>query len=135
MSTITAVFVYGTLKQGQGNYHIACQAGQHTVTPAILDGHQLHDLGPFPAVVRGEGTVHGQLLDYGEGINQALKGLDMLEGFRGEGHPANLYNRVQATVISLGGKPVSCWVYVYARPLARPRHLPAGHWPLSSGAL
>lgn len=131
--SITAVFVYGTLKRGQGNYGIARAAGEHTVTPASLDGHQLHDLGPFPALVTGNGTVYGQLLDYGQGIDRALIDLDRLEGYRGPGRH-NHYNRVPVTAIRQDGRPVECWVYVYARPLDRARHLPAGHWPQTAGA-
>lgn len=137
MSNITAVFVYGSLKQGQYNYPVACRAGQHTVTPASLGGHQLHDLGPFPAVVTGQGTVYGQVLDYGHDISRALFQLDGLEGFRGFGNPHNHYDRAEVTATLEDGTTVPCWVYLYARNLERAgvRHLPAGHWPQTAGAL
>lgn len=137
----TKVFVYGTLKRGQVNYAVACRAGAHSVTPAKLTGFQLFDLGPYPALLAGEGNVYGQVLDYGPGINGALVALDRLENFCGTGNPDNYYNRVLTTALVLDPRAdaehlvsywVSCWLYVYNRPLEADRLLPEGVWPARS---
>ncbi len=69
------VFVYGTLKRGQGNHHWL--EGAVFLGEASLTGAVLHDLGPFPMAIEGDGTVHGEVY----GVNEAgLARLDRLEG-------------------------------------------------------
>ncbi|MFM7640223.1 MAG: gamma-glutamylcyclotransferase [Cyanobium sp.] len=55
----TLLFVYGTLKSGQPN-HGRLQ-GARCLGQASLPGACLHDLGPFPMAVAGEGSVAGEL--------------------------------------------------------------------------
>ncbi|MEI6830166.1 MAG: gamma-glutamylcyclotransferase family protein [Synechococcaceae cyanobacterium ELA445] len=54
-----AVFVYGTLKRGQGNHHwlrgAPCRGRRR------LLGARLHDLGPYPMAVPGDGVIHGEI--------------------------------------------------------------------------
>lgn len=128
---VSKVFVYGTLKQGQSSYNVSWQAGAHTVTPATLSGFQLFDIGPYPAVLEGDGVVYGQLLDYGLGINDALVILDRLEDFHGTGNPDNYYSRllVDALVSNPRDGPewhIPCWVYIYNRRLDIKKLLPEG---------
>lgn len=69
-----AVFVYGTLKRGQGNHHwlrgAPCRGRRR------LPGARLHDLGPYPMAVRGEGVIHGEIYALSAGD---LERLDELE--------------------------------------------------------
>ena len=109
------VFVYGTLKRGQPNHHLL--ASSRFLGLASLTGMQLHDLGPFPMAIPGEGTIHGEVY----GVPRAtLPALDRLEGV------PRLYGRCRRRLDD--GRRV--WVY-----LGRPhqvRHspaLPQGHWP------
>ncbi|MCT0207546.1 gamma-glutamylcyclotransferase [Synechococcus sp. CS-1332] len=70
------VFVYGTLKRGHGNHHWL--AGAPFQGDVELTGVVLHDLGPFPMAVTGEGTVRGEVY----AVDAAgLARLDRLEGY------------------------------------------------------
>jgi gamma-glutamylcyclotransferase (GGCT)/AIG2-like uncharacterized protein YtfP len=70
------VFVYGTLKRGHGNHHWLAEAP--FLGEAFLPDVVLHDLGPFPMAVPGEGVVRGEVY----GVDAAgLARLDRLEGY------------------------------------------------------
>ena len=70
------VFVYGTLKRGHGNHHWL--AGAPFLGEAVLPDVVLHDLGPFPMAVPGEGQVRGEVY----AVDAAgLARLDRLEGY------------------------------------------------------
>lgn len=109
------VFVYGTLRRGQANH--GWLAGARWLGEASLRGAVLHDLGPFPMAVPGDGVVRGEL--YGLDAT-TLARLDRLEG-----HP-RLYER-RWLALEDGRE---AWVY-----LGRPRQvrfvpaLPDGRWP------
>ncbi|MEB3322820.1 MAG: gamma-glutamylcyclotransferase family protein [Synechococcaceae cyanobacterium] len=109
------VFVYGTLKRGHGNHHWL--AGARFAGEAVLPGAVLHDLGPFPMAVPGEGRIHGEVYAVDGGI---LAALDCLEGC------PRLYQREQRALAD--GRPA--WVYLgRARQV---RHVPpigSGRWP------
>jgi gamma-glutamylcyclotransferase (GGCT)/AIG2-like uncharacterized protein YtfP len=115
------VFVYGTLKRGQVNHH--CLAQARWLGDAELPGLVLHDLGPFPMAVPGDGCIRGEL--YGVDA-EALARLDRLEGC------PRLYER-QRWSLRDGGL---AWVYL-GRPHQVPHSpvLPDGIWrgPCPSG--
>jgi gamma-glutamylcyclotransferase (GGCT)/AIG2-like uncharacterized protein YtfP len=70
------VFVYGTLKRGHGNHHWLAEASFQG--EAVLPNVVLHDLGPFPMAVPGEGLVRGEVY----AVDAAgLARLDRLEGY------------------------------------------------------
>ncbi len=70
------VFVYGTLKRGHGNHHWLAEAPFQG--EAVLPDVVLHDLGPFPMAVPGEGLVRGEVY----AVDAAgLARLDRLEGY------------------------------------------------------
>jgi len=108
------VFVYGTLKRGQSNHHWL--SGARWQGEVALAGLVLHDLGPFPMAVEGEGTVRGELY----AVDAAgLARLDVLEG-----HP-RLYNRLIRPL------PDGRQAWVYVGRAAQVRHapqLPDGDW-------
>jgi gamma-glutamylcyclotransferase (GGCT)/AIG2-like uncharacterized protein YtfP len=107
------VFVYGTLKRGEKNHHWL--EGASFQGEAELNGVVLHDLGPFPMAVVGEGTAIGEVYAV-EG--SGLARLDELEGY------PRLYDR---QVLSLcDGR--RAWVY-----LGRPRQV--RHAPVVAGGL
>jgi gamma-glutamylcyclotransferase (GGCT)/AIG2-like uncharacterized protein YtfP len=76
------VFVYGTLKQGGANHSVL--QGARLEGPALLEGWRLYDLGPYPCVVEGPGTVSAEAYQISQSI---LPRLDALEGY------PSLYNR------------------------------------------
>ena len=115
------VFVYGTLKRGEKNHHWL--EGARFQGEAELNGVVLHDLGPFPMAVIGEGTTIGEVYAV-EG--SGLARLDELEGY------PRLYDR---QVLSLGDGR-RAWVY-----LGRPRQVrdapvvAGGLWRANGGSL
>lgn len=125
------VFVYGTLKPGMGNAHVATgTAAPRLVVPARLEGHRLYDLGPFPAIeaAAAEAPVRGFLYDYDPHDWPAvLARLDALEGYA-PGRDGNLYNRVQVEVRTEDGRAVTAWTYVFARPLDGYALVASGDW-------
>ena len=106
------VFVYGTLKRGERNHHWL--EGASWQGEAELHGVLLHDLGPFPMAVIGEGTAIGEVYAVEE---RGLARLDELEGY------PRLYDR-QVLSLSDGRQ---AWVY-----LGRPRQV--RHAPLVVGS-
>jgi gamma-glutamylcyclotransferase (GGCT)/AIG2-like uncharacterized protein YtfP len=106
------LFVYGSLKRGQRAHHLL--QGLPWLGQAWLPGACLHDLGPFPMAVLGEGSIQGELY----GVSEAdLAALDRFEG------APRLYQRHWLSLAD--GR--SAWVY-----LGRPhqvRHVA----PLASG--
>ena len=126
-SSIRSVFVYGTLMPGGSNVHVAERGGPFTVREAYVEGFVLYHLEPegYPAMVAGEGRVHGVLLDY-DAIDAALVHLDALEGVAEE-PPYYRREIVEARPML---EPV--WTYLYARPqrLKQPgaQRIPTGRW-------
>jgi gamma-glutamylcyclotransferase (GGCT)/AIG2-like uncharacterized protein YtfP len=127
---VTRVFVYGTLKAGMASRHLVKPYLVET-RPAVARG-LLYDLPcGYPAMVPGEGTVHGELLTLRR-AERALQVLDCLEDFHGPGHAGNLYERVRTRVVTAEGEECEAWVYYWARPHELPalgRLLPGGRWP------
>ncbi|MEB3333081.1 MAG: gamma-glutamylcyclotransferase family protein [Synechococcaceae cyanobacterium] len=115
------VFVYGTLKAGQPNHHWLTQA--RPLGEATLPGAVLHDLGPFPMAIRGEGRVLGELYAVDA---DALMQLDRLEGV------PRLYERQQRPLAD--GR--LAWVYLgRTRQVRHSVALPQGLWPPLAVAL
>ncbi|MCS7058771.1 MAG: gamma-glutamylcyclotransferase [Meiothermus sp.] len=132
-----AVFVYGTLKQGQRNFEVARRAGWLCSEAAYVEGFQLYHLPRgsgrsygYPAAVYGEGRVWGEVQWFAE-LARALLLLDRLED---EGQE---YRRVAAWAHTEGKGRVWVWLYVYpslARVQeAQGRWLPQGFWPPHPG--
>jgi gamma-glutamylcyclotransferase (GGCT)/AIG2-like uncharacterized protein YtfP len=119
---LRTIFVYGTLQRGQRREPCWPCAPQ-CVTPGFVAG-RLYDLGPYPALVEGDGVVSGELWELPpEAMPETLAVLDEIEGYGG---PAgeNLYWRVTTAVhtdASLSD-PQPRRAYVYKM---RPSRLPA----------
>jgi len=117
------VFTYGTLRPSlaTGSAFRLVQGGA-VAGLATVRGN-LFDLGSFPALVAGEGEVHGELVRVG---NDAwLAALDAYEECDGP-HP--LYRREAWWARRPDGEAVWAWVYVYARPLEAARLIPSGDY-------
>jgi hypothetical protein len=108
------MFVYGTLKRGHGNHHWL--AGAPFLGEAELPDVVLHDLGPFPMAVIGEGLVRGEVYAIDAAV---LVRLDRLEGF------PRLYDR-QLLSLSDGRQ---AWVYLgRPRQVRRAPQVDGGSW-------
>ena len=115
------LFVYGTLKRGLANHHQL--AGARFVAEAVLDGVDLHDLGPFPMAIAGAGWARGEVYRVDD---EHLARLDRFEGV------PRLYERCRRSLSD--GRQV--WIYL-GRP-QQVRHspwLPEGCWPGRGAAL
>lgn len=97
------VFVYGTLMRGEAN-HDYYLSNSWCKGRATVSGFKMYDIGAFPGIVPGEGTVPGELykVDY-----ETLQRLDYLEG---EG---SLYIRRNVPVTMSTGERAFAWIYVY----------------------
>ncbi|MFM7314435.1 MAG: gamma-glutamylcyclotransferase [Cyanobium sp.] len=109
------LFVYGSLKRGQANHHHLADAPFEG--EAVIGGVQLHDLGPFPMAIPGEGRIHGELYRVDAG---RLALLDRFEGV------PRLYER-RILPLSDGR---GAWIYLGgARQVRHSPRLPTGRWP------
>jgi len=106
------IIVYGSLRRKQGNSHWMTNAqwlGEHQIK-----GFDLYNLGLYPGVVEGEGTVLGEVYR----IDASTLGeLDALRCKNGE------YKR-QLIQTPYG----SAWLYVYQRSVAGRPHIASGDW-------
>jgi len=115
---LDAFFVYGTLRPGQWNFRLIAPLVVETM-PATLHDHVLYGrLLPFPYAIPGRGRVVGDVLrvDLGS-MPEALRILDALEGYRGEGQP-NHYIRRTVSVVTGRGALLS-WVYLASMGASR----------------
>ena len=97
------IFVYGTLLSGHHNNSILADSellGSDTITGTLWA------VSSFPGFHSiGTSDIHGEIWNVD---NHTLETLDRLEGFLIQGHPNNLYNRVQVTT-NISKETV--WVY------------------------
>jgi gamma-glutamylcyclotransferase (GGCT)/AIG2-like uncharacterized protein YtfP len=107
------IFVYGTLKRG------GCRARfwpypPLSIEPATVRG-TLYDLGPYPALVPGEGWVRGELWRLrAEHVAPTLAALDAVEGYSVS--PGDLYLRVVVECRTADGGTCRAYAYQYAQP-------------------
>ncbi len=115
---IESVFVYGTLMTNMPNHKLV-KPFVKQVLPGKAKGI-LYDLPcGYPAMIRGEGIVKGELL-FLENMEEALDILDRLECFYGPDNPNNLYDRATEEIEYAGGKTIS-YVYLWVQEDDLPR--------------
>ena len=132
-----SVFVYGTLRPGQGNHARHVRGRTVSEEPAVLPGAILYEGPGYPfALPEPDSEVRGEILrpDPGQ-YASLLAALDELEGYR-PGARDNLYERELRTVRLADGSTADAWVYFAAAPLARRLRgsgtpLPDGWWPVA----
>lgn len=123
-------FIYGTLLQGEANSHLL-KKGIVGSARAYLEGAQLFDLGPYPMLVWGDGSVWGEVvvidpLHYA----RVRSALDRLEGVRSDAplQAGGLYHRCRVTV-DVGGRAQEAWTYIGKEEVARRgRLIQSGDW-------
>lgn len=121
------VFVYGTLKRGQGN-NLFLKDAQFLFEDIMLG--RLFDLGAFPAMIFGKGHVYGEVWKISPKI---LAQLDRLEGtphffFRSRQEVIKHHWKFGDSV--LGQFP---WVYrmtpeKLSQICAKAKYIPSGFW-------
>ncbi|MFJ6438215.1 gamma-glutamylcyclotransferase family protein [Streptomyces sp. NPDC091416] len=106
------VFVYGTLRAGQGNYFAILEGTTVQECDAVLDDYTLFGSGVPFAVQRDGRKVVGEVMDVDPELwAGVLHRLDRLEGYRGEGRN-NMYDRKVRTVTLADGSTIEAYVYL-----------------------
>lgn len=109
------LFVYGTLRNGYGNYYNYLDGYTVKELPAKIKG-VMYSLGAFPAVIKGDGEVHGELMFIDEKFYDfVLKQVDVLEGYV-PGRNDNMYNREIVLATLPDGAKIEAYVYYWAKP-------------------
>ncbi|MEM9539428.1 MAG: gamma-glutamylcyclotransferase [Cyanobacteria bacterium P01_E01_bin.42] len=126
------VFVYGTLKPGEVNYHRYCQGKAIAALPAYVFG-ELYDLPlGYPAMTPGRQKVWGMLLKFND--PELLQSLDRLEEYEpGRRREENEYQRQQVSLYHPSGEFLgSAWAYLMEREKVEQlggQPIPSGCWP------
>jgi gamma-glutamylcyclotransferase (GGCT)/AIG2-like uncharacterized protein YtfP len=111
------LFVYGTLKRGESRHWILHDFP--FLGRARAEGFVLYDLGPFPAMVLGDGVVYGEVYEVSD---EALKALDFVEG------SPFLYRRELIDVVFEDGVSLKAWAYVYNGDVKGYPRIESGEW-------
>jgi gamma-glutamylcyclotransferase (GGCT)/AIG2-like uncharacterized protein YtfP len=111
-------FVYGTLRQGQGNNRVVA-AGAERYAAGELKGIGIYGAGrgfPYAAEHDSENArTRGEIiwLTNNQAGQDARQGMDWLEGFNSNNPLASHYERRLHTATDIeSGKPVDVWVYL-----------------------
>ncbi len=134
------IFVYGTLRHGQGNYHWALEGRTQAEYPAVLTGHAIYPAahGGFPYLTEADphSAVLGELMViHPHCYAQVLANLDRLEGYRPHAADSH-YQRVRRQVTyrhpHSGQHLAVAWAYLAgpeaAARLAAAQPIPHGDW-------
>ena len=98
------IFVYGTLLKGKCNYNRFLAPAEPEMRGEI-EGFEMYDLGAFPAIVKGDGRVKGEVYKVNP---EQLARIDRLEG---EG---TLYTKEKVKVEGYHfNEEVDAYVYIY----------------------
>ena len=130
---VPAVFVYGTLRPGRRNWHVAAPLCV-THEPATLPGYGLYALAyPVVAPVTDGGT-RGDLLHLRPDRADAdLERLDAFEGVDAVRPDRSYYERVLTEVVTDDGSRHAAWVYLpgldLGSQIASDRRVPGDDWP------
>lgn len=94
------LFVYGTLRPGSPNYKQLCEGRVKAAFQALARGHLFHLPAGYPALVKGEAWVHGEIICFDD--PQLLRELDAFEDYDpSRPRSGNLYQRTSITVYDM----------------------------------
>lgn len=136
------VFVYGSLRVGEGNYRRLAEGNTEREVAAVLPGHRMYrnwiydDI--YPCVVDGaaDEAVLGDLLDLrADRYESVLATLDQLEMYDPATH-SGPYLRVRRVAFAADdaerAHPIEAWVYHASSETLASRtpgdHIPGGDW-------
>ncbi|HID22528.1 MAG TPA: gamma-glutamylcyclotransferase, partial [Planctomycetaceae bacterium] len=113
---VHALFVYGTLMRGGSRQRLWPRRPQR-IERAQVRG-VLYDLGPYPAMVEGDGQVGGELWEFAAADMAAtLDRLDHIEGYV-PGDPDSLYARRIIRCQTESRAAALAFCYFFAKPRA-----------------
>lgn len=107
------VFVYGTLRQGEANHHYLAESqllGLFDTQPE----YALHDLGPYPGLIAGQQSIHGEVYQMDDAT---LAQLDTLEDV-----PVEYRRETIDTPYGLA------WIYIYQDASRLDTLIESGDW-------
>lgn len=116
---INKLFVYGTLMNGCSNHDIIQGDAIEYISKALVKNMKLymHNSLSFPAMIPGEGVVHGEIISIKEDmVSEVLSKTDFLEGFIEHGNPDNFYDRVEDSCMLSDGSEELAYIYLYNGP-------------------
>lgn len=107
------VLVYGTLRQGESNHYLLSDS-QFLGSVVTQAQFQLFDLGPYPAVIKGDQTLVAEvyLVD-----DETMQQLDILEDYPHE------YDRELVTT-----PHGQAWIYLYQNKRLLRNTIQSGDW-------
>jgi gamma-glutamylcyclotransferase (GGCT)/AIG2-like uncharacterized protein YtfP len=125
------LFVYGTLKPGEQNYHYFCASQVIEAKKAYAWGQLYHLPLGYPAMTVGKNKVMGFLLIFFN--EEILKNLDELEDYNPQRSPQkNEYDRQKIPIYDLSGEPLGeAWSYIMTEQKVRQLKgilVPSGWW-------
>ena len=107
-SAVNHLFIYGTLREGEERSEILSEFSSKAYKDCKVRGSLIDLPGGYPGLINGDGSVVGEI-HHTPKIQNALKKLDMIEGFKGYGEDGSLFHRVL-----VHSNDIPCWTYVYA---------------------
>lgn len=121
------IFVYGTLKVG-GRFSKRFDPVRTSVKTGSIKG-TLYDLGSFPGVkLESNSIIIGEVHTYTQ-AKDVEAALDRIEGYFGEKHPHNLYNKRQVEVQTEDGIE-TCLMYEFAKDVKKFTKIKEGVWKI-----
>jgi len=116
------IFVYGTLLKGLERSCVL--ESSDFIGDAVAKGVQLYDLGSYPAIIKADGTVIGEIYSVND---ETLEILDAIEGFYSNDLDGSLYLRSNIKIIS----PIitsEVFSYYYNLPLVKKTQIVDGDY-------
>lgn len=122
-------FVYGTLKVG-GVFAEHFDIYRLSAEKATLNNMDLYNIGWFPGILPGKGTVVGELHEYRE-PDIVLEHMDQIEGYNRD--KDDLFIRKSRSVVTETGKNVEATVYIFNGTNVPTDLIKSGVWDLNRG--
>ena len=119
------LFAYGTLIPGCEPAQMNSVCSRLELIGEATARGVLYDLGAYPGVVEGDGTVHGVVLRVPP---DAWPAMDAYEGCPTPGGGEGLFRRVMTRATLADGRELDCWLYVYDLDLRGHRAVLSGDW-------
>ncbi|CEI73052.1 MULTISPECIES: gamma-glutamylcyclotransferase family protein [Romboutsia] len=110
---IDKIFVYGSLRSDMFNYEKLLKGKVSKTCKATINGNLFHlDNKGYPAVVPGDGTIIGELMELKD-FDKSLKELDDLENYSEDNNINCEYLRKEIEVILKDGIKEIAYYYEY----------------------
>lgn len=124
-------FVYGTLKVG-GRFASRFDDLRESSEKGSIENVKMLNLGSFPGVVEGDGTVFGEVHSYKE-EEKVLRTFDVIEGYNKEEPDRSFYIRKEVEVSLDTGEKVTATMYFLNPKAAKSyKRVESGVWDINT---